>query len=159
MYNVGDRVLYPLHGAGVIEAIEERKVLGESAKYYAIEMPVGGIKIMIPVKNADATGLRYVVPKKTAELVIEKLKEPVSENETSWNRRYRENFERVKSGDVFEVAKVVKVLSLREVKKGLSTGEKKMLYESKQILLSELVLSLDEPKETVEEKINEKIFG
>ncbi len=159
MYNIGDKVLYPTHGAGIIDAIEEKNVLGQKHFYYTMRMPVGDMKVMIPVDNSEATGLRKVVPKNEALKVLEFLKTDEEEENLSWNRRYRENLDKIKSGDVFSVATVVKMLMKRDRAKGLSTGERKMLSDSKQILISELVLSLDSSKEEVSAEIEKCIFG
>lgn len=159
MYNIGDKVLYPTHGAGIIDAIEEKNVLGQKHFYYTMRMPVGDMKVMIPVDNSDATGLRKVVPKNEALKVLEFLKTDEEEENLSWNRRYRENLDKIKSGDVFSVATVVKMLMKRDRAKGLSTGERKMLSDSKHILISELVLSLESSKEEVSAEIEKCIFG
>lgn len=159
MYNIGDKVLYPTHGAGIIDAIEEKTVLGQKHFYYTMRMPVGDMKVMIPVDNSEATGLRKVVPKNEALKVLEFLKTDEEEENLSWNRRYRENLDKIKSGDVFSVAAVVKMLMKRDRAKGLSTGERKMLSDSKHILISELVLSLDSAKEEVSAQIEKCIFG
>lgn len=159
MYNIGDKVLYPTHGAGIIDAIEEKNVLGQKHFYYTMRMPVGDMKVMIPVDNSEATGLRKVVPKNEALKVLEFLKTDEEEENLSWNRRYRENLDKIKSGDVFSVATVVKMLMKRDRAKGLSTGERKMLSDSKHILISELVLSLDSSKEEVSAEIEKCIFG
>lgn len=159
MYNIGDKVLYPTHGAGIIDAIEEKTVLGQKHFYYTMRMPVGDMKVMIPVDNSEVTGLRKVVPKNEALKVLEFLKTDEEEENLSWNRRYRENLDKIKSGDVFSVAAVVKMLMKRDRAKGLSTGERKMLSDSKHILISELVLSLDSAKEEVSAQIEKCIFG
>lgn len=158
MYTVGDKVLYPTHGAGVIDSIEEKTVLGEKKSYYTMKMPVGDMKVMIPTDGADASGLRMVVTPDEAKKVIKWLSEGEEPENSSWNRRFRENSEKIRSGDIFLVASVVRSLSLRERERGLSTGERKMLSDAKQILISELVLSLDKTKEEITEKIEKSIF-
>lgn len=141
MYHIGDSVVYPLHGAGVIVSIEEREVLGERKKYYIMEMPIGGLRVMIPMDNLLQIGVRDVISTQKADEVLHDL-EGYCEVETSnWNRRYRENMDRIKSGDIFEVSHVVKTLMHRDYEKGLSTGERKMLNSAKQILVSELVMA------------------
>lgn len=141
MFRIGDKVVYPMHGAGVIEAIEEREVLGERQEYYIMRLPLGDLKVMIPINNVDTIGLRGVINEAEVEKVIQILKEKKGKMATSWNRRYRANLEKIKSGDVYEVAEVVRNLILREREKGLSTGERKMLDSARQILISELVLA------------------
>lgn len=159
MYSVGDKVLYPTHGAGVIDSIEEKTLLGEKKNYYTMRMPVGDMKVMVPLESADAAGLRRVVSKSEAENVIKKLATDEPCENSSWNRRFRENSEKIRSGNIYLVASVVRSLTIRERERGLSTGEKKMLSDSRQILISELVLSLDKTKEEVSEMIEKSIFG
>ena len=159
MYSVGDKVLYPTHGAGVIDSIEEKTLLGEKKSYYTMRMPVGDMKVMVPLESADAAGLRRVVSKSEAENVIKKLATDEPCENSSWNRRFRENSEKIRSGNIYLVASVVRSLTIRERERGLSTGEKKMLSDSRQILISELVLSLDKTKEEVSEMIEKNIFG
>lgn len=159
MYSVGDKVLYPTHGAGVIDSIEEKTLLGEKKSYYTMRMPVGDMKVMVPLESADAAGLRRVVSKSEAENVIKKLATDEPYENSSWNRRFRENSEKIRSGNIYLVASVVRALTIRERERGLSTGEKKMLSDSRQILISELVLSLDKTKEEVSEMIEKSIFG
>lgn len=159
MYSVGDKVLYPTHGAGVIDSIEEKTLLGEKKSYYTMRMPVGDMKVMVPLESADAAGLRRVVSKSDAENVIKKLATDEPYENSSWNRRFRENSEKIRSGNIYLVASVVRSLTIRERERGLSTGEKKMLSDSRQILISELVLSLDKTKEEVSEMIEKSIFG
>ena len=159
MYSVGDKVLYPTHGAGVIDSIEEKTLLGEKKSYYTMRMPVGDMKVMVPLESADAAGLRRVVSKSEAENVIKKLAKDEPCENSSWNRRFRENSEKIRSGNIYLVASVVRSLTIRERERGLSTGEKKMLSDSRQILISELVLSLDKTKEEVSEMIEKSIFG
>ena len=159
MYSVGDKVLYPTHGAGVIDSIEEKTLLGEKKSYYTMRMPVGDMKVMVPLESADAAGLRRVVSKSEAENVIKKLATDEPCENSSWNRLFRENSEKIRSGNIYLVASVVRSLTIRERERGLSTGEKKMLSDSRQILISELVLSLDKTKEEVSEMIEKSIFG
>ncbi|MHB0884675.1 MAG: CarD family transcriptional regulator [Bacillota bacterium] len=141
MFNVGDKVVYPMHGAGIIEAIEEKEVLGERQKYYIMRLPIGEMKVMIPTGNVSEIGLREIIKEDDVLKVFEILRAQKSKMSTNWNRRYRANMEKIKSGDVFEVAEVVRNLTLRDKEKGLSTGERKMLENARQILVSELVLA------------------
>lgn len=141
LFSIGDKVAYPMHGAGVIEAIEEQEVLGEKREYYIMKMPIGELKVMIPIRNVKEIGLRQIVDDDGISKVFEILKGESTKMSTNWNRRYRANMEKIKSGDIFEVAEVVRNLSLREKEKGLSTGERKMLENSRQILISEIVLA------------------
>ena len=148
MFNVGDKVVYPMHGAGIIEAIEEREILGERQQYYVMRLPIGEMKVMIPTRNVDGIGLREIVDDADVAKVFDILRGQKTSMSTNWNRRYRANLEKIKSGDIFEVAEVVRNLMLRDREKGLSTGERKMLDNARQILISELVLAkaIDEPQ-------------
>ena len=113
MYSVGDKVLYPTHGAGVIDSIEEKTLLGEKKSYYTMRMPVGDMKVMVPLESADAAGLRRVVSKSEAENVIKKLATDEPCENSSWNRRFRENSEKIRSGNIYLVASVVRSLTIR----------------------------------------------
>ncbi|MBA4603142.1 CarD family transcriptional regulator [Thermoactinomyces sp. AMNI-1] len=157
MFNVGDKVVYPMHGAGVIESIEEKEILGERQKYYVMRMPIGNMKVMVPLNNVDIIGLREVVDEMTVDKVLKQMKEKDNHDTLNWNRRYRANMDKIKSGDIYEVAEVVCSLMLRDEEKGLSTGERKMLDNARQILVSELVLASDMNEEEALELI-EGIF-
>ncbi len=148
MFNIGDKVVYPMHGAGVIEAIEEKESLGERQKYYVKRMPIGDMKVMIPIKNIKDIGVRQVAGEEEIEEVFNILRGDKSKMSSNWNRRYRANMEKIKSGNIFQIAEVVRNLALRDKEKGLSTGERKMLDNAKHILVSEIVLSkcMDETK-------------
>ena len=157
MYNVGDKVVYPMHGAGIVDSIEEKEVLGEKQSYYILKMP-GEVKVMVPTQTAEQHGIRNIIDKTEAEKVFNILEQDETEMEKNWNKRYRENMDKMKSGNIYEIADVVRNLSFKQKEKGLSTGEKKMLHNAKQILVSELVLAehatQDEVEELVENKIN-----
>ena len=157
MFSIGDKIVYPMHGAGIIESIEEKEILGEKKRYYVMKMPVGDMKVMIPINNVDGIGIRDVIDRKDADKVFKSLETSCDEQTSNWNKRYRENMSKIKSGDVFEVAEVVKSLVARERQKGLSTGERKMLNSAKQILISELVLAKNMNPMDVEDIINERI--
>lgn len=157
MFNVGDKIVYPMHGAGTIDAIEEKDILGEKQNYYIIKMP-GEVKVMVPISKASDIGVRSIIDKAEAGKVLEVLEANETEMSNNWNKRYKENMEKMKSGSIYEVADVVRNLSYKQKEKGLSTGEKKMLNNAKQILVSELVLaehaSENEVENLVENKIN-----
>lgn len=153
MFNVGDKVVYPMHGAGIIEAVEEREVLGETRNYYVLKMPIGSMKVMVPIDSVKELGLREVIDPKEVDQVFNVLKEKKTSMSHNWNRRYRANMEKIKSGNVFEVAEVVKNLNLRDREKGLSTGERKMLENARQILISELVLVNDSEEEHIQNQL------
>ena len=154
MFQVGDKIVHPMHGAGVIDSIVTKKVNGVVREYYILKLPVGGMLVMIPTSNSEEIGVRPVVDKVEADRLIASMPDIEVDMTQNWNRRYRENMMRIKSGDLLEVAKVVKGLMLRDVDRGLSTGERKMLHSAKQILISELVLSQNTSYEDVEARIN-----
>ena len=143
LFSVGDKVVYPMHGAGIIEAIEEKEILGEKKRYYIMRMPIGDMKVMVPIQNVDDIGLRQVVQEEVIDQVIGLLKLESTDHSINWNRRYRANMDKMKSGDIYEIADVVRNLMLRDREKGLSTGERKMLDNARVILISELVLAKD----------------
>ena len=156
MFKVGDKIVYPMHGAGIIETIEERSILDEKQSYYIIKMP-GEVKVMVPTAKAEEIGVRNIIDKETAGKVINVLEQDSTEMSMKWNKRYRDNVEKMKSGDIFEVADIVRNLSFKQKDKGLSTTEKKMLLNAKQILVSELVLAESKEKEEVEALVDNKI--
>jgi len=156
MFNIGDKVVYPMHGAGTIEGIEEKDILGEKQSYYIIKMP-GEVKVMVPTSKAEGIGVRDIIDKETAGKVFKVLETDSTQMDMNWNKRYRDNMEKMKSGDIYEVADVVRNLSFKQKEKGLSTGEKKMLLNAKQILVSELTLAGNSKKEEIEEMVNSKI--
>ncbi len=156
MFNIGDKIVYPMHGAGTIDAIEEKNILGEKHNYYIIKMP-GEVKVMVPTDKAEEVGVRNIINKEEAAKVMSVLGENETEMSQNWNKRYRDNMDKMKSGDIYEVADVVRNLSFKQKEKGLSTGEKKMLNNAKQILVSELVLAEHASQEEVEKLVDNKI--
>ena len=157
MFNIGDKVVYPMHGAGVIESIEEKEILGEKQKYYIMKMPVGDVQVMVPTASAEKVGLREVIHCEEADKVLGVLSSEQTAMNTNWNKRYRENMDRIKNGKILEVAEVVKNLAHKSNEKGLSAGEKKLYNNAKQILISELVLANQGTKAEVEALIDEKL--
>ena len=153
MYKIGDSVVYPMHGAGIIEDIEIKEVLGKEQSYYVVRMPIGDMKVMVPMDNAAGVGMRDVIEKAEAERVLKAFRTVETDVIQNWNKRFRENMVRIKSGDIFEVAAVVKSLMLRDREKGLSTGERKMLSNAKQILISEIVVATGDNHETIENRL------
>jgi len=159
MFKIGDKVVYPMHGAGTIESIEEKEMMGKQEDYYIIKMPVGGMKLMVPTSKVDNIGIREVSNKNEADKVfsiLEKPKDPYI-YDANWNKRYNVNAEKIKTGNILEVAEVVRELSHRHMERGLSIGEKKMLTTAKDILLSEMVLSEDMSHDILDNKIEEAI--
>ena len=157
MFSVGDKIVYPMHGAGIIDSIEEKDILGQKQSYYILKMP-GEVKVMVPIAKADQVGVRNIIDKSSTEKVFNILSQDETVMDKNWNKIYRDNMDKIKSGDIYEIADVVRNLSFKQKEKGLSTGEKKMLNNAKQILVSELVLagqsSQDEVEQLVENKIN-----
>ena len=159
MFEIGDKVVYPMHGAGIIEGIEEREILGEKQSYYILRFPVGDMKVMIPIDSVEQVGIREVIPVEEVDKVVEFLSSDQTHMSSNWNKRYRQNMEKIKSGDIYEVAEVVRNLMLRDREKGLSTAERKMLTNARQILISEIVLSKDADEEEVTALIDGVIEG
>jgi len=157
MFNIGDKIVYPMHGAGIIEGIEEKEILGEKRKYYIMKMPIGDMKVMIPVDSVNEIGVREIISNEEIGRVINILKGEKTSMPQNWNRRYRANMEKIKSGDIFEIAVVVRNLMLRDAEKTLSTGERKMLNNAKQMLISEIVLATDYTQEETEKLIDEAV--
>ena len=141
MFSVGDFVVHPMHGAGKIEDIVEEKIAGVRKKFYVFSMPAGSLVLKIPMAAAGNAGIRSVISQSEAEELIRAIPDLSVESSANWNKRYQENLNRLKSGNLYEVARVVKALVRREQQRGLSTGERKMLYNAKQIIISELVLA------------------
>lgn len=157
MYTIGDKVVYPVHGAGVIEAIEEKEILGELRKYYIMKMPLDDMKVMIPLDGMDQIGIREIISEEEVEMVFAVLSAQITEMSANWNKRYRANMDRIKTGDIFEVAEVVRNLTLKDREKALSTGERKIMQNAKQVLLSELILATDRSKEDLLKEIEDMI--
>ena len=158
LFCVGDMIAHPMHGAGVIDRIEEKKMNGMTRTYYILKMPTGGMVVMIPTESSEQIGVRPIVDSETADELMAAIPQIDAEMTSNWNRRYRENMQRIKSGDLREVACVVKGLMTRDAEKGLSTGERKMLNSAKQILISEIVLSKKLTYEEVELRINAAVI-
>ena len=156
MFNIGDKVFYPMHGAGIINSIDEKEILGNKVSYYTIALP-NEIKAMIPVENSDTVGLRAIINEEEAQKVLGILESEITEMPENWNKRYNENRDRLKTGDIYEIADIYRNLSLRNREKNLSTGEKKMLLNAKQVLISELALSSNQTFDTIEKRIETKL--
>ena len=142
MYAIGDKVVCPMHGAGVIEQIETRTINDSEQQYYVVSLFLGNIKIMVPVAK-ESTQIRTVTHKEYALQILDALHDLETEQNSNWSKRYRENMDKLKTGDLIETAKVFKSLVLRNKEKTLSAGERKMLHSAKQILMSELMIALD----------------
>ena len=157
MYKIGDSVVYPMHGAGVIEDIEKKEILGKLQSYYVMRIPMGDMKVMVPMENAAGVGMRDVICKEQAEKVLLSFRNTETDIIQNWNKRFRDNMVKIKSGDIFEVASVVKSLMLRDRQKGLSTGERKMLSNAKQILISEIVVATGVDHDSIESRLYDMV--
>ena len=153
MFDIGDKVVYPMHGAGIIVDIEKKEILGKIKDYLIMQMPIGEMKVMIPVDNVEDIGVRSIIESSQIDEVVEILKGHKTSMPDNWNRRYRLNMDRIKSGDIYEIAEVVRNLMMLDNEKGLSTGERKMLTSAKQMLLSEICLVKDLSVEEVDELV------
>lgn len=153
MYSIGDRIAHPLHGAGVISGIETRRVSGRSRDYYVLRISMGDMLVMIPVDACEAVGIRPVIAPGEAESLFASIRAIEISDNQNWNKRYRENMLRIRSGDLLEVAAVIKSLVRRDSERGLSTGERKMLHSAKQILISEIMMSSGSAYKEVEERL------
>ena len=154
MFSIGDLVVHPMHGAGVIDDIVRERVAGTTKEYYVFKMPMGGLILKIPTENSQAIGIRKVISKAEADELLEEIPAIAVEHNANWNKRYQENLLRLKSGDLREVAQVIKGLMRRDTLRGLSTGERKMLHSAKQIMISELLLVLDSDYKSVEGQLD-----
>ena len=154
-FDEGDNVVYPHHGAGVVLKKESKALLGEKRDYLTIKILHNDMTVMVPCENAGRAGLRRVINEVQVKKVIDVLTDDVSEMPKNWNRRFKYNREKIKTGDVFELAEVVRNLAIREQEKGLSTGEKQMYTRAKKILASELMYALEMGEEEAEEHLDD----
>ena len=157
MFQIGDKVVHPLHGAGVIEDIVERTIDGVPAQYYALKLALDDTKIFIPTDACDKLGVRPVCSREQASALLRQLDGVTRGESKGWNQRYRENMLHIRSGNLLEVAQVIKDLSAREHERGLSTGEKKMLASARHILESELAFALGQTPQAIAEIIEQKL--
>jgi CarD family transcriptional regulator len=151
LYDVGDKVVYPHHGAGTVVKKEQREVLGQKREYLTIQILHNDMTVNVPSENAEKVGLRKVIDERTVEKVLKALTGTGTVMPKNWNRRFKHNRDKMKTGDIFELAEVVRNLSLRDHEKGLSTGEKQMFVKAKKILASELMYAkqMDEDEAAV----------
>ena len=151
MYKVGDKVVYPHHGAGTVVKKEVREVLGEKREYMTIQIAHNDMVVNVPTENAERVGLRRVISEEMVNKVVKALSGSGTQMPKNWNRRFKHNRDKMKTGDIFELAEVVRNLSLRDHEKGLSTGEKQMFVKAKKILASELMYAkqMDEDQAAV----------
>ena len=158
MYKVGDKVVYPHHGAGTVVKKEAREVLGQKREYLTIKILHNDMTVQVPCENAEQVGLRRVIGEKEVGVVIKALTGGSTEMPKNWNRRFKHNRDKMKTGDILELAEVVRNLSLRDHEKGLSTGEKQMFVKAKKILASELMYAKDMDEDECAEWL-EEILG
>ncbi|MBR4904300.1 MAG: CarD family transcriptional regulator [Selenomonadaceae bacterium] len=154
---IGDKIVYPMHGAGEITDIEENEVGGVKNSYYIFRLPIGDMKLMLPVDKVEEVGLRELIAPAQVNEVIEVLRAETEQLQGSWNKRFHTNLERLKSGDIFEAAAVARNLTRQNNKKKVSSGEKKILDLSRQILITELVYVCDKSPEEITAWIDELI--
>ncbi len=155
MFRVGDKIVHPMHGAGIVDEIVERKVNGIVRDYYSLKLPSGDMLVMIPTDTCEAIGVRSILTGDETERVLGEISHLEVQMDTNWNHRYRDNMLRLKSGNLLEVAKVVKGLSGRDSRRGLSTGERKMLHTAKQIMASEIGLAQHISYQEAECRVNQ----
>ena len=156
-FQIGDQIAHPMHGAGVIAGVESRKINGVERDYYVLQLPVGGMQVMIPVDSCEAIGVREIVDAQEADRILAAIPSIIVEETANWNKRYRENMLKIKSGNLEDVSEVIKSLMLRDAERGLSTGERKILHSAKQILVSELSMSKNVPQDDIEKILVEAV--
>jgi CarD family transcriptional regulator len=159
LYKVGDKVVYPHHGAGTVVKREKREVLGEKREYLTIKILHNDMTVNVPSENAEAVGLRKVIGEDMVKVVIKALTGGGTAMPKNWNRRFKHNRDKMKTGDILELAEVVRNLSLRDSEKGLSTGEKQMFVKAKKILASELMYAKDMDEEEAAEWLDGVLVG
>jgi len=158
LFRVGDKVIYPQHGAAVIKSLEEKTVLGEKKKYFVLRLAYGDLTLMVPTDSTEEVGIRDVISKEELQKVFKVLKSKECRMPTNWSRRYKTHVEKLRSGDIYQVAEVVRNLARREAEKGLSAGEKRMLTRARQILVSEVTFAAG-VKEDEAEKMLDKVLA
>lgn len=158
-YSVGDTVVYPHHGAAVVESTQQRELHGQQCDYLVLRMTHGDLTLMVPAASCHEVGIRDVVSGEEVERVLDVLRAPDPEAGSTWSRRFKSNFERLRSGDVFQVAEVVRNLSIRNADDSLSAGERRMLVKAKEILLSELSVAVGKDDEATEQLIGEVLVA
>lgn len=156
-YSVGDTVVYPHHGAAVIEKVEQRELNGEARDYFVLRLTYGDLTLMVPEESFEDVGIRNVVSPEEVEKVLDVLRQPEGKQPGNWSRRFKANHEKLRSGDIYKVAEVVRNLSTREEEKGLSAGEKRMLTKANQILLSELAVAIEKDEAEAEKLVRETL--
>ena len=154
-FEIGDKVVYPHHGAGLVMTKETRELMGSEREYLTIKILHNELTVMVPTENAGKAGLRRVIDEETVKKVLAVLQDECSEMPKNWNRRFKHNRDKIKTGDIHELAEVVRNLAVREQDKGLSTGEKQMYTRAKKILASEMMYALEKTEEEAEAYLDE----
>jgi CarD family transcriptional regulator len=158
-FEIGDNVVYPHHGAGQVLKKEKKEIFGEKREYLTIKILHNDMTVMVPCENTGKAGLRRVIDEATVKKVLGVLQDAVSEMPKNWNRRFKHNRDKIKTGDIYELAEVVRNLAIREQEKGLSTGEKQMFTRAKKILASELMYALEMEEEQAEEHLDDLLLN
>jgi CarD family transcriptional regulator len=156
-FDVGDKVVYPHHGAATIEKREKMVAFGEEREYLVLRLAYGDLTLKVPADNTDSVGLRDVINDEEVEEVFAVLRKKEARMPTNWSRRFKNHVEKLKSGDIYQVAEVVRNLSIRDKDKGLSAGEKRMLAKARQILTSELTFALNVDEEEAEQRLDDAL--
>ena len=156
-FDIGDKVVYPHHGAAIVERREQKEAFGEKREYLVLRLAYGDLTLMVPADNTEGVGLREVINDEEVEEVFAVLRKKEARMPTNWSRRYKNHSEKLRSGDVYQVAEVVRNLSIRDKDKGLSAGEKRMLGRARQILVSELTFALDVNEEEAEKRLDQAL--
>lgn len=158
MFEIGDKIVYPIHGAGVIVDIEKRQILGETREYFILKMPINDMQVMVPVGSMQEVGVREIKSPEEMDEVVNVFRNPERMSMPgNWNRRFRFHQEVIKEGDLKEIAEVIKNLEYLDLQKSLSTGERKMLNNARQIILSEMVLVYGKPLEEITRLVDQAI--
>ncbi|MGD0320148.1 MAG: CarD family transcriptional regulator [Acidimicrobiales bacterium] len=157
VFDIGDKVVYPHHGAAIVERREQKEAFGEKREYLVLRLAYGDLTLMVPADNTEGVGLREVINDEEVEEVFAVLRKKEARMPTNWSRRYKNHSEKLRSGDIYQVAEVVRNLSIRDKDKGLSAGEKRMLGRARQILVSELTFALDVNEEQAQKRLDEAL--
>ena len=159
MLQIGDKVVYPMHGAGEIAGIENCEIFGEEKTYYVLQMPIGNMKVMIPMDNVDNVGLRDIISADGVRDVQDVLQSVPERMTGSWNKRFHANLSRMKTGDIRDVAAVARDLIAQDRERKISSGERRLLDLARQIVVSELVYACDRTPDEVEEWMEALLAG
>jgi CarD family transcriptional regulator len=157
VFDIGDKVVYPHHGAAIVERREVKEAFGQKREYLVLRLAYGDLTLMVPADNTEEVGLREVINDEEVEEVFAVLRKKDVRMPTNWSRRYKNHVEKLKSGDIYQVAEVVRNLSNRDKDKGLSAGEKRMLNRARQILVSELTFAIGVDEAEAEKKLDDAL--